>query len=199
MRPARSLRLALASLAVLTLAGCYEDDPYVYCAGSGCQDYYGPGPDTGGGDYCSAGIGDGDIDTGSTLNLDPGKGAGVTAEYLGDGAWRIATACDTTYSGYACQWDVMAIALDGSIARFAPEGHERNDVLDWGTSPDGDAVRLVASNDYDIDAFTLDVTPGATVSIDVLLDNQCGGQLLSWLEHDRVMYGNTQATDLTPR
>lgn len=197
MPPLRPFRLALASVAVLALAGCYEDDPYVYCAGSGCDDYYGPGYD-GGGDYCAAGIGNGDIDTGSTLNLDPGKGAGVTAEYLGDGAWRIATACDTTYSGYACQWDLLVVALDGHIKSFSPESLERNDLLDWSDSPDGDAVRLVASNDYDLDAFTLDVTPGTTVSIDVLLDNQCGGTLLSWLEYGRVTYANTQITDLTP-
>ena len=192
-------RFALAAASVLAVPGCYEDDPYVYCAGSGCESYYGPGPDDGGGgNYCAAGIGAGDIDTGSTLDLDPGMGAGVTAEYLGDGAWRIATACDTTQSGYPCQWDLLVTALDGRIAGFASEGLERNDSLDRSTSPDGDAVRLVASNDYDLDAFTLDVTPGATLSLDVLLDNQCGGTLLSWLEHDRVVSAATQITDLTP-
>jgi hypothetical protein len=197
MRAVRTFPLALAGAAALALAACYDDDPYVYCAGSGCDDYYGPGPD-GGGDYCAAGIGAGDIDTGSTLDLEPGTGAGVTAEYLGAGAWRFATACDTSYSNYACHWDLLVTALDGSIAAFAPEGLERNDVLDWGSSPDGDAVRLVASNDYDIDAFTLDATPGATLSVDVLLDDQCGGTLLSFLERDRVVQASTQITDLTP-
>jgi hypothetical protein len=202
MRAVRTFRLALAGVAVLALGGCYADDPYVYCAGSGCDDYYGPGPgpgpDGGGGNYCAAGIGSGDIDTGSTLDLDPGSGAGVTAEYLGEGAWRFATACDTAYSGYACHWDLLVTALEGNILGFAPEGLERNDVLDWGSSPDGDAARLIASNDYDLDAFTLDATPGATLSVDVLLDDQCGGTLLSFLEHGRVVQANTQITDLTP-
>lgn len=198
MRAARSFQVVLAVSGALAVAGCYEDDPYVYCAGSGCQDYYGPGYDNGGSDYCAPGIGSGHIDTGSTLDLDPGRGAGVTAEYLGDGAWRIAAACDTTYSGYPCQWDLLVTALDGRLAGFAAEGLERNDVLDWSSSPDGDAVRLVASNDYDLDAFTLDATPGATLSVDVLLDNQCGGTLFSWLENDRVVDAHTQITDLTP-
>src|SRR4051794_26076926 len=109
MRAVRSFPFALAATSVFALAGCYEDDPYVYCAGSGCDSYYGPDPgyDNGGGNYCAAGIGSGDIDTGSTLDLDPGTGAGVTAEYLGAGAWRIATACDTSQSGYPCQWDLL--------------------------------------------------------------------------------------------
>ena len=177
----------LAALAP-AFSGCYAGND-VY--------YYEDGYDS----YCAPGYDQSDIDTGSTLELDPGVGAGVTAEYLGDGAWRFATACDTAYSGYPCTWDILISAVDGKILRFQSESLERSDLLDWSPLAEGgpdDAVRLVATSDYDLDAFTLDATPGATLEIDTLLDDTCGGTYVHWLHADRVISAHTQTVDLTP-
>jgi hypothetical protein len=174
----------------LATSGCYAgDDVYYYDDGT-----YDDG-------YCAPGFAQSDIDSGSKLELDPGVGAGVTAEYLGDGAWRFATACDTALSGYPCSWDILVSAVDGEIEHFDSESLERTDVLASGPSVQGgpdDAVRLVATNDYDLDAFTLDATPGATLEIDTILDEQCGGSYVHWLDAGRVVSAQTQTVDLTP-
>jgi hypothetical protein len=183
---------ALAAVAALAASGCYGDDD---------DHYYQDGSYDGAGSYCAPGYDQSSIDTGSTLDLDPGTGAGVTAEYLGGGAWRFATACDTALSGYPCRWDLLITPLDGSIVDFASESLERNDVLDRAPGPDGtgnSSVRLLATDDYDLDAFTLDATPGSALEIDVILDDQCGGTYLHWLRGDKVIHAATQTADLTP-
>jgi hypothetical protein len=187
-----SLLIALAAGAALAASGCYGGDD---------DHYYQDGPPDGGGAYCAPGSDQSSIDTGSTLDLDPGTGAGVTAEYLGSGAWRFATACDTARSGYPCAWDLLVTPLDGSVLDFAPESLERNDQLERAPGPDGSgdqSVRLVATNDYDLDAFTLDATPGIALEIDVILDDQCGGTFLHWLRDGQVVHASTQVADLTP-
>lgn len=187
------LRISVVTLAgalALGTGGCYDDDAvYYYDDGS-----YGDS-------QCAPGFDQFGIDAGPTLDLDPGVGAGVTAEYLGDGAWRFAAACDTAISGYPCTWDILVSAVEGEIQGFKSESLERSDVLDWSPSTqDGpaDAARLVATTDVDLDAFTLDATPGATLDVDVILDGQCGGTYLHWMNAGRVVNAHTQAVDLTP-
>jgi len=82
--------LAFAGALALGTVGCYDDDVYYYDDGSYGESTCAPGFDQFG------------VDTGATLDLDPGVGAGVTVEYLGDGAWRFGAACDTALSGYPC-------------------------------------------------------------------------------------------------
>lgn len=181
--------LAFAGALALGTAGCYDDDVYYYDDG-----YYGE-------TACAPGFDQFGIDTGATLDLDPGIGAGVTVEYLGDGAWRFAAACDTAISGYPCDWDILVSGVDGAIQRFESESLERSDILDWTPSSEGgaaDAARLVATTDLDLDAFTLDATPGATLDVDVILDGQCGGTYLHFTNAGRVVNAHTQAVDLTP-
>jgi len=183
-------RVVVLGTLALAAAGCYAgNDVYYYEDGSYDDS------------YCAPGVEQSDIDSGSKLELEPGVGAGVTAEYLGDGAWRFATACDTAFSGYACTWDILVSAVNGEIQRFDSESLERTDLLDWSPSVQGgpdDAVRLVATSDYDLDAFTLDATPGATLEIDTILDDYCGGSYVHWLDEERVVSAETQAVDLTP-
>jgi len=181
---------AVLGMVALAASGCYAgSDVYYYDDG------------TYGDSSCVAGFDEGEIDSGSKLDLDPGVGAGVTAEYLGDGAWRFATACDTAISGYACNWDILVSAVDGEILHFDSESLERSDLLARSPSVEGgpdDAVRLVATSDYDLDAFVLDATPGATLEVDTLLDEHCGGSYVHWLHDGRVVNAHTQAVDLTP-
>ena len=59
-------------------------------------------------------------------------------------------------------------------------------------------MRLVATSDTDLDAFTLDATPGSTLELDTILDEQCGGSYVHWLNAGRVVHAHTQAVDLTP-
>jgi hypothetical protein len=178
------LRLGLA--APVALSGCYASD-------------IGPSPD-----YsvqeCSSGIALESIDTGQVLVLDPGVGAGATVEYLGNGAWRFATACDTSYSGNACHWQLSVTPEDGaSISDFAPEGLEGDDSLGFSSDgAPGDGVSFDGVDDYDLDGFVLDATPGATLEISVKLDGACGGPFMGWIQGGQVVTGLSQVNDLTP-
>lgn len=177
--PHRLATLGLA-LAALGATGCYAGDD---------DSYYDSG-------YCDNGIQDASIDTNRILVLDPGR-VGATAEYFGDGAWRFAAACDTELSGANCNWHLAVTALEGSIDSFAPESLESDDILDW----DGPAERSVVFDvltDYDIDAFTLEATPGATLEVSVTLDGGCGGPFFFWLEQGETPGAFTQVVDLTP-
>jgi hypothetical protein len=169
-------RAALA-LSACFAAGCYTDDGY----------YYDP-------TYCQPGVEEASIDAGGILILDPGR-VGATAEYLGDGAWRFAAACDTDLTGVRCNWRIRVTPLDGIAGSLAPESLEDEDEL----FDDGDGgVLFDALTDFDIDGFTLETTPGATVRVDVALDGSCGGPFFFWLDREQVFTGVTPSVELTP-
>ncbi len=175
---ARSLlRRAALALSAGLAAGCYADDSY----------YYDPM-------YCEPGIEEASIDTGGILILDPGR-VGATAEYLGDGAWRFAAACDTELTGVRCNWRIRVTPLDGITYAFAPESLEDDDEL----FADGEAgVIFDTLTDFDIDGFTLETTPGATVRVDLSLDGSCGGPFFFWLDREQTLAGVTPSVELTP-
>jgi hypothetical protein len=53
-------------------------------------------------------------------------------------------------------------------------------------------------SDVDIDGFTLETTPGATLRVDVSLDGACGGPFFFWLDRDEALAGITPRVELTP-
>jgi hypothetical protein len=169
----RGVALAAAFLA----SGCYTDESYYYDA-----------------TYCEPGVELASIDTGGILILDPGA-VGATAEYFGDGAWRFATACDTQVTGVRCHWQLTVTAVDGVVHSFAAETLEGEDYL----FADGESkVVFDAVSDVDIDGFTLEATPGATLRVDVSLDGSCGGPFFFWLDRDQTLAGFTPRVELTP-
>jgi hypothetical protein len=183
----------LASIALFALAayGCSDDGIYYYDDGY----YYDPPPLECSADYLEA-----TIDTGAYIDIDPGEGVGATIEYLGDGAWRVAVACDTYFDPYErpCTWDLVLTSIDGIIEDFAPERLERDDALGWYPTARDDSVRLLSTTAYDLDAITLFTTPGAALSIDALLDDQCGAPYLIWVEAGDYATSDAIETDLYP-
>jgi hypothetical protein len=171
-------RVALTA-PLLLASGCYTDDSLDYDPM-----------------YCQAGIEEASIDAGGILILDPGR-VGATAEYLGDGAWRFATACDTAITNVRCNWQLTVTPLDGAITNIAPETLENDDFLEPGGATD-ESVVFDAITDVDIDGFTLDATPGATLRVDVALDGACGGPFFFWLDRDEPLAGITPSIELTP-
>lgn len=190
----------------LTLAfgGCYTDDHYGYCSyqcDSGYQGGDGSGNNPDGSiPECLSGVASGSIDTGRNLELDSGY-VGISGEYFGDGAWRFAFSCDTAQpsSGVPCNYDMTVSSVDGTIESFAPENLENGDFLGPARGPGGsDAVNLNAVTDYDIDAFTLEATPGSTLEVSLTLDGQCALAFFYWLENGQVVSDNQTLVDLTP-
>lgn len=193
-RPAR----LLPSVVALALGGCVVDSDYHHgFYDDGSSGTYYP-PQTGNYPVCSSGVDQQSVDTGQYLELDPGY-VGITAEYFGDGAWRIAMACDTPSSGAVCNYVVTVTPVDGSIASYAPEGLEQNDLLSTVPGAYGaDAVHLDALTSSDLDGFTLQATPGSTLELDVALDGNCASPYLFWVQNNIVMAGERTLTDLQP-
>ena len=59
-------------------------------------------------------------------------------------------------------------------------------------------MNLNAVTDYDIDAFTLNATPGSTLEVSLTLDGQCALSFFFWLENGVVVSDNQTLVDLTP-
>jgi hypothetical protein len=184
-------RLTSIALFALAAAGCDDDGYYYYDD----DDYY-PPPIV----ECTADQLEATIDTGAYIEIDPGEGVGVTVEYLGDGAWRVAVACDTYFDPYerACTWDLVLTSVDGIIEDFASERLERDDVLGWYPTARDESVRLFTTTGYDLDAATLYATPGAALRIDALLDDQCAAPYLIWVEAGEYVSSDAVLTDLYP-
>jgi hypothetical protein len=186
----------------LVFSGCYTDDHYGYCSYHCDDGYYGDSGNNPDGSIpaCLSGVAAGSIDTGRYLELDPGYVA-VSGEYFGDGAWRFALSCDTAQpsSGLPCNYDMTVSPVNGRIESFAPEGLEKGDFLGPALGTAGsDAVNLNAVTDYDIDAFTLNATPGSTLEVTLTLDGQCALSFFFWLENGVVVSDNQTLVDLTP-
>lgn len=132
------------------------------------------------------------IDTGEGFELDAGRGVGVFVEYDGDGQYRVSTTCDSAYTGYSCNFDVLVnVAEGGDLVDFAP-GDLEDDSLDE-ISPG--FVNLRTVTEYDVDSFTLQTDPGAVLAIDVLLDCGCGNPYLFWIG-DGAIHGGSPSNTL---
>jgi hypothetical protein len=186
----------------IVAAGCYDDHPHCDYQCSPNDGYYGGASGGNGGvtPGCISGVTTAPIDAERYLELDPGY-VGVSVEYLGAGAWRFAMACDTVQptSGVPCNYDMTVSPVDGSIGSFAPESLEASDSLRAVQGTTGrEGVNLTTVTDYDIDAFTLEATPGSTLEINLTLDGQCASPFMFWLEDGNVVSDPHTLVDLTP-
>jgi hypothetical protein len=127
---------------------------------------------------CGGRIEEATIDTGETLEIDPGVGAGAFLEYEEGGVYRLTTACDTETYGYDCPWDVVLTALDGAVIAIEPYDLESEDSLAF---IEGDSVRLVSVTGTDLDGFTLLTDPGTAVRFDAFLDGACANRYMFWV------------------
>jgi hypothetical protein len=194
--------LPFVLFAASAMTGCYGD-----C--DGCSQYYSPPPPPGNPPpSCESGVGEGSVDTGALLDLEPGEGVGTTVEYLSEGAWRFAVTCDSLVSGVGCNWSVLVAPIDGVIDDYEPEALE----LDDGTESDvieryptmagsleEDGVWLNSFTDEDIDAFTVFATPDIGMFVSVAIDGHCGGPFLFWTDGGEVRSSQTEATELFPQ
>jgi hypothetical protein len=176
----------------LALFGCYVDAGHGAYYDDGYGDGYAPYPN---GPSCSSGVTASTIDTGVYYPLDPGL-VGISAEYFGDGAWRFATACDTPVSGYTCGYLLNVVPVDdGIIYSVAPEDLEPGDNL--GILANG-AAHFDVETGADLDAFTLEATPGSTLEVRASLDGYCATSYLLWFSGGASPLATTGGVDLTP-
>ncbi len=143
-----------------------------------------PQPST---DLCGGALRRGSVDTGSTLETEAAVGVGVFVEYELGGSWHVFTTCDTDLSDAACSFDIVLQTADGSsLLGVAPDDLEQHDRL---TLTGDDAVRVEAITDFDFDGVWVDTDPGTVLSIDVILDNDCGNAYVYWIGDGAVHEG----------
>ena len=189
--------LASVLFSTLVTAGCYGD-----C--DDCPQYYPPPPPPPGSQppSCESGVGEGSVDTGALLDLEPGEGVGTTVEYMGDGTWRFAVTCDTRLSDVGCNWSVLVAPIDGVIDDYEGEALEDDVVQRYPSmvgSEEEDGVRLESFTTEDIDAFSVFATPDIGMFVSVNIDGHCGGPFLFWTADGEVRSSQTEATELFPR
>lgn len=127
------------------------------------------------------------ISPGEAVETDPGVGAGLFVATTASGEWQLTTSCDTEFTGYACDWDIVV---------SVPPGEE---LLDFEVI-DGEAFDAVyridagafqwltlTSGDFDEAAFT--AAPGQPVRFDVLLDGVSDPSFIYWSFAGEIMAG----------
>jgi hypothetical protein len=163
---------SLLMVAASAFGGCYYDDPYVYGP---------PPPRPFSLPTCpnaAAPIATFSIDTGAQLKTEAGKGAGVLVEYEAGGRWHIFTVCDTTISGYGCEFDITAQVIESAVTNIVPEELERDD---YATSYCADTAVLAASTGADFDGVWVNTAPGATVRVTAALGATIYDTLFYWM------------------
>lgn len=168
--------LALLLVPLLSASGCVVtddgwDDHHYYDD----DDYYGDGS----GAYACGDVERGIIDVGGALDSPAAEAVGVFVEYQGDGRWFLYTTCDTDASGYECEFDIVAAPLGRSpVYDAGPDDLERDDRL---TIEGDESVHVLAYTARDYDGFYLETDPGAGLSLDVVLDRECGNEFVYWI------------------
>jgi len=118
------------------------------------------------------------IDTGAQLKTEAGKGAGVLVEYAAGGRWHIFTVCDTTISGYGCEFDITAQVIESTVTSVLAEDLESDDLA---TSYCADTAVLDANTAADFDGIWFDTAPGATVRVTAALGATIYDTLFYWM------------------
>ena len=136
------------------------------------------------------------IDVGAGIDATPGEGAGAFVEYQGDGRWRIFVSCDTAVSDFTCLWDIIVTPHEGSLDDLEFDGADSSDFLGWERH---NSARFVAETDFDLDGFTVRADPGATLRVDVFLDDVPAPRYIYWVADGGLNRGApTNPVDLTP-
>jgi len=119
------------------------------------------------------------IDTGVELPAEPGEGVGLFVEHLesdvdGD-TWKITTACDSNYSGFACSFDAI---IDASGLRVLEELElESDDLVQEGV----DRLYFTPYTAFGIDGIVFQTDANAIVRLELYLDGRSEPRFVYWV------------------
>ncbi len=131
------------------------------------------------------------------IDVQPGVGAGLFLETTSAGQWTLMTACDSDYSGYACDWDVVVSVAPGARLRAIEiwDAERSDDVF----RIDSGALQWLALTGSDIDGLTFETDPGEPLRVDVLLDGESDPRFIYWNWDGAVQSGApSDPVDLVP-
>ncbi len=117
------------------------------------------------------------IETGRTLEAPAGEGVGLFVEYQAGGRWHLHTTCDTSQSGYSCDFDVYAtVDTSGTIAGITAEGLEPGDVAVRSNTTAHFAARTATG----AQGVWIDAWAGASIALEVYLDGVLEPRYVYW-------------------
>ncbi|HMI82872.1 MAG TPA: hypothetical protein VK550_02205 [Polyangiaceae bacterium] len=187
----RGLAPSLALAACVALSGCGSGDGYYHHGGTSGRSFSLPTCPSAKTPVRVVGI-----ETDAQLTTEAGKGAGVLLEYMNGGHWHIATVCDTSVSGYRCDFDVTAQAIGGKVSNLLSEELESDDVA---TSYCSDTALLGVTTGADFDGIWFDTVPGATVRVTAALGQTIYDNIFFWVSEGVVHEdANANPIELTP-
>ena len=122
-------------------------------------------------------------DPGQELTTDLGEGVGIFVEYEGAGRWKLWTACDTKQSGVSCGFDLYADLPNVAVDTL--DELEETDYVDVGEG----SAHASFDTASDSDGVTLTGEPGASLRLEVLLDNADAKDFVFWASDGVVNSG----------
>jgi hypothetical protein len=132
------------------------------------------------------------IDTGATLSVTPGQGAGLFVEYLGGGAWDVFTACDTAITNRPCDFDVI-ITVGQGVGIQDPKLHDAEPVDSLALISSGFQVKTGTA--LKLDGVTFSTDPGASIKVDMLLDGEARPPFINWVSGGEHVSGTSDTTN----
>jgi len=106
------------------------------------------------------------VDTGKTMNADPGDGVGVFVEYAAGGHWSVWWTCDTVKTGQSCVFDVHAEARSGALTNA--QGYQLLDG-DTASAPSSQEVVAHTTTTTAVTGIAFDSDPGAIVTLNATI------------------------------
>lgn len=103
------------------------------------------------------------VDTGRTLNAEPGQGVGIFVEYAGAGKWHVWWTCDTSTTGAACIFDLRIKSETGDLASIQGEGILASDSI---SSSDARTIAAHTNTGSNAVGVTFAAPSGGIVNID---------------------------------
>lgn len=118
-----------------------------------------------------------EIETDVLLTADPGEFAGVVVEYLSGGQWVVTTTCDTEFTDFLCEFDIVLTLPTGTFSGLETEQLEATDEA---LLLADDVVQLRFETAFGRDRAIVFTRPGLPLRADVLLDGVFDPGALFW-------------------
>lgn len=104
-----------------------------------------------------------EVDTGRTLNAEPGEGVGIFVEYAAGGQWHVWWTCDTAKTAASCEFDVRIASESGDLESIHSEGVLSSDSV---TSTDARTISARSSTGSNAVGVRFEGPVGGIVAID---------------------------------
>jgi hypothetical protein len=203
--PKLGFLLPILALATAGLVGCDGDDGHHHDWAGG---------DQGGDESTTTMPVQVTIDTGATIDATGGNGVGVFVQYAAGGHWTVTTACDTTTSQQSCGFDVFIGGVGSTTGATDPK--DPNQATSTTTAitniqtvdPNGDplgfemdqgVLHVSTNTSVNLDGFTFDTPAGATIELELYLDQVAQPRFVYWIG-DKVLHTGapTDPVDFAP-